>query len=82
MWFKNIPTFKSLRILNIYEGVDLVLQEDFWKIEADKNEKVKKLNFKVIAKERVDYFENYLVLRTKFGNLRLNYPKTKEKTEI
>lgn len=82
-WIKNVPVFKEILIKDIYDGVDLIFDENFWyyNITKEKNS-FDKIKISFETSEKLKFSDKSL--KGTFGStdIFIKYPEIKNKNDI
>jgi len=77
-FIKSVPIYEKILIKDIYDGIDLVFDRNFWHLET-KVKDFKKPKIAIDSSLKIKYYDKFFEVLTDFGNFKINYPEINEK---
>lgn len=74
-WQKNVPLYKKIIIKELYRGIDLVFDENFWHLDLkNKDNDFKKLKIVVDSSLQIKYLEKHFEFSLNSKIYKIKYP--------
>lgn len=74
-WQKNVPVYKKIIVKELYKGIDLVFDENFWHFDLkNKDKNFKKLKIVVDSSLQIKYLEKHFEFLYDLKYYKIKYP--------
>lgn len=74
-WQKNVPAYKKIIIKELYKGIDLVFDDNFWHLDLkNQNKDFKRLKIVVDSALQIKYLEKHFEFTANSKSYKIKYP--------